>query len=69
MRLRLEAGLGAATALFGSSFPPADALRALTYFEGGDLDTLPKADRTTLMEAVAGAGAIEPMTIMSRALA
>lgn len=38
--IMLGDGLGAATALYGAQFPPCEALKALVYFEGGDLDML-----------------------------
>lgn len=39
--VRLETILGAAVALFGPAFNPIVACKALGYFEGGDLATLP----------------------------
>ena len=48
----LERGLAAASTLFGPSFPPSESLRALTYFQGGNLATLSQTDRTTLHAAV-----------------
>lgn len=47
--------LGAARALFGPAFNPLVARKALTYFEGGDLDTLPPALRERLTAAAAHA--------------
>ena len=63
--LRIERGLGVARALFGPAFPPADALRALTYFEGGDLDALSAPDRMTLTDAAGRAGGVEEVKIIS----
>ena len=40
--LDLKEGLGAAISLYGAQFPPADCVKALTYFKGGDLETLPE---------------------------
>ncbi|HJR22775.1 MAG TPA: nucleotidyl transferase AbiEii/AbiGii toxin family protein [Dongiaceae bacterium] len=48
----LAAGLATARALYGVTFPPNECLKALVYFEGGDLSSLPGAVRTTLIEAV-----------------
>jgi hypothetical protein len=45
--------LGAASALFGSSFNPLTAQKALCYFEGGDLGTLDADARARLVEAAA----------------
>lgn len=55
--MSLTTGLGGAATLFGTSFPPAESLKALVYFVGGDLATVDQADRTTLQTAVA---AIDP---------
>ncbi|MFN0163832.1 MAG: nucleotidyl transferase AbiEii/AbiGii toxin family protein [Burkholderiales bacterium] len=51
-RTGLARGLGAACALFGPTFQPNEALKALVYFEGGDLADLDAADRRTLIAAV-----------------
>jgi hypothetical protein len=48
---RLEDGLAAASALYTASFQPSESLKALTYFEGGDLADLRKEDRQTLVTA------------------
>jgi hypothetical protein len=53
--LPLEYGLAAAELLFAPDLPPMVALKALTYFEGGDLSSLPADVRETLCAAVAGA--------------
>ena len=50
--LTLRDGLGAAATLFGRTFPPVDAAKALTYFHG-DAAKLPAEDRSVLAEAVA----------------
>jgi len=47
--MRLEDGLAGARALFGRSFQPAQALKALTWFQGGDLADLPARVRTSLI--------------------
>jgi hypothetical protein len=43
--------LGGATAVFGPSFSPMLALKALTTFDDGDLPSLPEKDRRRLQEA------------------
>lgn len=48
----LAEGLAAATALYGSSFPINEALKALVYFRDGDLEALPSAVRLQLEQAV-----------------
>lgn len=47
----LAHGLAGARALFGPNFQPAEALKALVYFEDGDLATLAANDRHTLVQA------------------
>ena len=49
----LAFGLGAARALFGPSFQPSECLKALSYFEGGDLEALPRAVKDKLIASVA----------------
>jgi hypothetical protein len=51
--LSLEYGLGCATALYSVQFNPAIVLKALTYFEDGDVPTLPADFRELLTEAAA----------------
>jgi hypothetical protein len=52
----LAQGLAAAEALFAPDLPPMVVLKALTYFEGGDLSSLPEDVREALSAAVAGVG-------------
>lgn len=52
----LSGGLSAARVLYGSSFQPSESLKALTYFEGGDLAALPGTIRKTLIQAASGVG-------------
>lgn len=49
----LAEGLAGARALFGRAFQPAEALKALTYYQGGDLHDLPARVQTDLIAAVA----------------
>jgi hypothetical protein len=67
--LALEQGLGAARTLFGAAFAPAEALRALTYFEGGDLLRLSASDRTILLHAARLRDPIPTVPIRGRELA
>lgn len=48
----LAKGLSAARALYGINFQPSESLKAMVYFEDGDLQTLTKAERTCLINAV-----------------
>jgi hypothetical protein len=45
----LEKGLAGAVTLYGQQFSPAESLKAMTYFQGGDLDQLSQANRDTLL--------------------
>ena len=50
--LALRDGLGAAATLFGKSFPPTEAAKALVYFQG-DAANVPAKDQDILAKAVA----------------
>ncbi len=60
---RLEIGLAAAEKMFQPTFPPSESLKALVYFEGGDLARLPTEDRAVLTQAVARVRALPTVTI------
>lgn len=64
---KLEDGLGAASALF-KDFPAGDAIRALTYFEGGDLARLNQQDRDVLVEHAANVNSVTPTKVLSSEL-
>ena len=64
----LAAGLAAARALYGNTFPPNECLKALVYFEGGDLSSLSRAVRSTLIEAVRSVDDLPKVRRSSRAL-
>jgi Nucleotidyl transferase AbiEii toxin, Type IV TA system len=49
--LGLEEGLAAAAELFAPGFQPSEAIKAITYFEGGDLDRLSSSDKYVLTRA------------------
>lgn len=66
---QLSRGLAGARALYGPGFQPAECLKALVYFQGGDLDTLPAGIRTELTSAVASVGLLPTVGIVSRTLA
>lgn len=44
-------GLAAARTMYGYDFQPSEALKALVYFEGGDLHSLCRDDQETLINA------------------
>ncbi len=65
----LDLGLAGARALYGPALQPAECLKALVYFQGGDLDSLTMVTRNTLISAVASVRSLPDMAIISRALA
>src|SRR5208283_63480 len=54
-------GLGAARALFGSAFAPSECLRALTFFDDGDLARVSAQTRQELRNEAAKASRIFPI--------
>jgi hypothetical protein len=67
--VRLDQGLGAARALYGSAFQPAESLKALVYFEGGDLAALPADIKKTLIDAARQVRQLPVVSVLSRFLA
>lgn len=67
-RVDLAHGLGAARALFGPSFQPSESLKALTYFEGGNLATLDASERRVLVDAARAVSELPDVAIRSRRL-
>ena len=65
----LATGLGSARALFGHAFQPSECLKALVYFEGGDLEVLPLEVKRQLIAAVKEVKAIPQLPILDRSLA
>jgi len=64
----LANALGGARALYGASFQPSESLKALTYFEGGDLHQLSRQDRLTLVDAVKAVKIIPGVEIIDNSL-
>ena len=64
----LAHGLGAARALFGPSFQPSESLKALTYFEGGDLAMLDTSERRVLIDAACAVSELPGVAVRSRHL-
>jgi hypothetical protein len=52
-KVELAEGLAGARALYGLQFQPSESLKALTWFEGGDLHLLDQSLRTKLVAAAA----------------
>jgi hypothetical protein len=64
----LDEGLEAASALYGFHFQRSEAVKALTYFEGGDLETLPQSDKELLTRTASKAGRTPIAGEVSRSL-
>ena len=64
----LAGGLAGAQALY-PNFPPQEAIKALTWFEGGDLQALAHSVRERLVEAASGIRSIPKAGIVSARLA
>jgi hypothetical protein len=67
--IALDKGLAAARLMFGQAFQPAESLRAMTYFEGGDLHLLTDQDRRTLIQAARAVRRLPDVQLLSQALA
>jgi hypothetical protein len=64
----LDRGLAAARQMFGTAFQPSESLRAITYFEGGDLYLLSAGVKETLIRAASAVRELPRVEIMSRSL-
>ena len=66
--ISLERALGAAAGVYGAQFNPAITLKALAYFQDGDLPTLPIEVQEFLQQQAAQVKAIEPLPRTSDSL-
>ena len=66
--ITLEQALGAACSVYGEHFNAAISLKALAYFEDGDLPTLPEDVQTRLSDAAAAAGQLPIVPAVSHQL-
>jgi hypothetical protein len=65
----LSKGLSAARAMYGLSFQPSESLKAMVYFEGGDLHTLMQSEKAELIVAASAVRDLPAVQIVSRELA
>ena len=65
----LADGLAAARAMFGPNFQPSESLKALAYFDDGDLTGLGAAVKSKLVRAVGAVRQLPEAAIRSRRLA
>jgi hypothetical protein len=59
----IAGGLAAAEKMFSPTFPPSESLRALVYFEEGDMSLLSQADREVLTQAAAAVRKLPAVTL------
>ena len=64
----LACGLEAARAMYAPQFQPSEAIKALTYFEGGDLETLATNDREYLTRVASNVRHRPVVGVVSRSL-
>ena len=60
----LSQGLGAARSMYGDTFAPAECLRALTFYDDGDLATVDVTIREELRVQAAGASQVFPIPMV-----
>jgi hypothetical protein len=63
--LSLPKGLAAGRVLYGPNFQPSESLKAMVYFEGGDLKTLGTEEKETLIRAAAAVRKLPHMNRVS----
>lgn len=66
--VNLARGLAAARAMYGPNFQPSESLKAMVYFEGGDLHTLTRTEKETLIAAASAVRDLPSAAILSRKL-
>lgn len=64
----LSRGLAAARTMYGANFQPSESLKAMVYFQGGDLHTLTSEEKNRLVEAVSAVRDLPRTAILSRQL-
>lgn len=64
----LSRGLASARLLFGRNFQPSESLKALVYFNDGDLNTLTTDEKNTLVDAVKAIRDLPEVTLRSKHL-
>lgn len=64
----LSRGLASARQLYGPNFQPSESLKALVYFNDGDLKTLTTDEKSTLVEAVKAVRDLPDVVLKSRSL-
>lgn len=66
--VNLSKGLAAAREIYGPNFQPSEGLKALVYFKDGDLSSLTKKEKDTLVKAASEVRELPRVTILSKQL-
>jgi hypothetical protein len=66
--VNLSRALASARLFFGPNFQPSESLKALVYFNDGDLGTLTSSEKNTLIDAVKTVRDLPDVTLRSRCL-
>jgi len=64
----LSRGLASARQLYGTNFQPSESLKALVFFNDGDLDTLTIREKRTLVDAVKSVHELPEIKLRSKSL-
>lgn len=64
----LARGMAAARSLFGPAFQPSECLKALVYFEGGDLNSLAESTKHLLIHAASAVGDLPGVPVVDKQL-
>ncbi len=64
----LSRGLASAGLMFGSNFQPRESLKALVYFNDGDLKTLTAQEKSTLVNAVKAVRDLPDVALLATSL-
>jgi len=64
----LTKGLAAARTIFGLRFQPSESLKAMVYYDDGDLATLTSDEKNTLIKAVSAVRELPDISILCRRL-
>ena len=64
----LSKGLSAARELFGTNFQPSESLKAMVYFEDGDLGTLTRDEKSCLINAASAVRDLPRVEVLARQL-
>ena len=64
----LEKGLATARLFYGPNFQPSESLRALVFFEDGDLQDLDRGEKSTLIKAASQIRELPQVELLSKSL-